>query len=153
MERVLLDTQIIYLAYRGELHKISRAARELMEDPDTCLLYTSDGGVAFAVVAMHERHRLPVFAEDIRVLWVVRVHVDEGQLRRVILQVQRHTEDVVATGKIDDHPEGRAHFLRGLGRTQRQVDWRTRIRLLLHVRHRLLGCGCGRRRCWRGLLS
>jgi PIN domain nuclease of toxin-antitoxin system len=49
MERVLLDTQIIYLAYRGELHKISRAARELMEDPDTVRIVSSISIIEIAV--------------------------------------------------------------------------------------------------------
>lgn len=41
MGRVLLDTQILYLAYRGEVEKFSKLARDLIEDPDTVRLISS----------------------------------------------------------------------------------------------------------------
>lgn len=49
MDGVLLDTQIIYLAYRGELQKLSRSARELIDDPDTIRLISSISIIEIAV--------------------------------------------------------------------------------------------------------
>jgi PIN domain nuclease of toxin-antitoxin system len=49
MDGVLLDTQIIYLAYRGELQKLSRSARESINDPDTIRLISSISIIEIAV--------------------------------------------------------------------------------------------------------
>jgi PIN domain nuclease of toxin-antitoxin system len=49
MERVLLDTQVIYLSYRGELQRIPRTARELIEDPDTVRMISSISIIEIAV--------------------------------------------------------------------------------------------------------
>jgi PIN domain nuclease of toxin-antitoxin system len=49
MERVLLDTQLIYLSYRGELQRIPRAARELIEDSDTVRIISSVSIIEIAV--------------------------------------------------------------------------------------------------------
>ena len=49
MDRVLLDTQIVYLAYRGELQGFSTAARELISDPDTVRLISSISIIEIAV--------------------------------------------------------------------------------------------------------
>jgi PIN domain nuclease of toxin-antitoxin system len=46
---VLLDTQIIYLAYRGELQKLSRFALELIDDPETIRLISSVSIIEIAV--------------------------------------------------------------------------------------------------------
>jgi PIN domain nuclease of toxin-antitoxin system len=49
MDGVLLDTQIIYLAYRGELQKLSRFALELIDDPETIRLISSVSIIEIAV--------------------------------------------------------------------------------------------------------
>jgi PIN domain nuclease of toxin-antitoxin system len=49
MDEVLLDTQIIYLAYRGELQKLSRFALELIDDPETIRLISSVSIIEIAV--------------------------------------------------------------------------------------------------------
>jgi PIN domain nuclease of toxin-antitoxin system len=49
MDGVLLDTQIVYLAYRGELQKFPRAVRELIEDPSTVRLVSSVSIIEIAV--------------------------------------------------------------------------------------------------------
>jgi PIN domain nuclease of toxin-antitoxin system len=49
MHRVLLDTQIVYLAYRGELHKFTSATRALIEDPDTVRIVSSVSIIEIAV--------------------------------------------------------------------------------------------------------
>ncbi len=49
MDRVLLDTRTVYLAYRGETQKFSRAVRLLLENPDTVRLISSISIVEIAI--------------------------------------------------------------------------------------------------------
>jgi PIN domain nuclease of toxin-antitoxin system len=49
MDGVLLDTQIVYLAYRGEMQKISRAARESIDNPETIRLVSAVSIIEIAV--------------------------------------------------------------------------------------------------------
>lgn len=49
MDRVLLDTQIVYLAYRGELQGFSGAVLERISDPDTVRLISSISMIEIAV--------------------------------------------------------------------------------------------------------
>lgn len=49
MDRVLLDTQTIYLAYRGEMHRFTRDVRSLIENPDTVRLISSISIVEIAI--------------------------------------------------------------------------------------------------------
>jgi PIN domain nuclease of toxin-antitoxin system len=49
MDRVLLDTQTIYLAYRGEMQKFPRDVRSLIENPDTVRLISSISIVEIAI--------------------------------------------------------------------------------------------------------
>jgi PIN domain nuclease of toxin-antitoxin system len=49
MNGVLLDTQIVYLSYRGELQKFPRPVRELIEDPSTVRLISSVSIIEIAV--------------------------------------------------------------------------------------------------------
>lgn len=49
MVRVLLDTQVVYLAYCGELHKFSGTARELIADPGTLRIVSSVSIIEIAV--------------------------------------------------------------------------------------------------------
>lgn len=49
MNRVLLDAQIVYLAYRGELQRFSRAVRELLEDPGTVRIVSAVSILEIAV--------------------------------------------------------------------------------------------------------
>lgn len=46
---MLLDTQILFLAYRGDLHKLSRRARALLESPATERIVSSASIVELAV--------------------------------------------------------------------------------------------------------
>lgn len=49
MDRVLLDTQIVYLAYRGEVQRFSAAVRDLLGNPDTVRLISVVSIIEIAV--------------------------------------------------------------------------------------------------------
>ena len=49
MARVLLDTQIVYLAYRGEMQRMPVTVRDLLGDPDTVRLISSVSMIEIAV--------------------------------------------------------------------------------------------------------
>ena len=49
MDRVLLDTQTFYLAYRGEMQRFPRDVRLLIENPDTVRLISSISIVEIAI--------------------------------------------------------------------------------------------------------
>jgi PIN domain nuclease of toxin-antitoxin system len=49
MNRVLLDTQIVYLAYRGDVQRFPTLVRDLIGDPDTVRLISSISIVEIAI--------------------------------------------------------------------------------------------------------
>src|SRR6185437_523452 len=87
-----------------------------------------DGHPAGAIVAVDERDRLPVVAQV-----VARIHIDQRQLRRIVVQLQRYGEDIRPARGIDRHLEGTARLGCGGRRGERQRDRRCigRRRLLL----------------------
>src|SRR5579885_3548629 len=82
---------------------------------------------------MDQRNRLSILAQE-----VAAIHIDESELRAVILHLHRHGEHVISATKIDRYLESRADLLRNLRRSQLQADGSPSVGLLLHLLQRIL---------------